>query len=509
MKKAAIIALSAIMGISFVSLLIMQMRYIEEITTLRHEYFQESAQRSMYETARRLELSEAKRYLELGPDAASGIFTAVDSIYASTDTSIVQRIHQVTAKDGSVFTSRETTASTNLSDKYFTKKMGSDDDRKRSLEEIMAMRYATEKSLVEDVIYSILYTANDHPLDERIDFIELDQLLKKEFSSNGINIPYHFRVIDSNGTTIYKCSDYENTGQELSFKETLFKNDPVQCGGVLEVHFPDLSNYIWRSMWFFIPSLLFTIILLITFIVTLMLVFRQKKLTELKNDFINNMTHEFKTPISSISLAAQMLGDNTIKKTPTLLQRLTSTILDETERLRFQVEKVLQLSTHENQKANLHMKEVDINELIAGVAHTFALKVEKNGGKIITILNAESPIVCVDDMHFTNVIFNLMDNAVKYKRLDTNLELCVETWNEPGQLCISIKDNGIGVKKEDLKRIFDKFYRVPTGNLHDVKGFGLGLAYVKKIVKDHKGSIIAESEFGIGTKFIIKLKTDN
>jgi two-component system phosphate regulon sensor histidine kinase PhoR len=240
-----------------------------------------------------------------------------------------------------------------------------------------------------------------------------------------------------------------------------------------------------------------------------MLVFRQKKLTELKNDFINNMTHEFKTPISSISLAAQMLGDNTIKKTPTLLQRLTSTILDETERLRFQVEKVLQLSTHENQKANLHMKEVDINELIAGVAHTFALKVEKNGGKIITVLNAESPIVCVDDMHFTNVIFNLMDNAVKYKRLDTNLELCVETWNEPGLLCISIKDNGIGVKKEDLKRIFDKFYRVPTGNLHDVKGFGLGLAYVKKIVKDHKGSIIAESEFGIGTKFIIKLKTNN
>ena len=134
MKKAAIIALSAIMGISFVSLLIMQMRYIEEITTLRHEYFQESAQRSMYETARRLELSEAKRYLEQGPNAASGIITAVDSIYASTDTSIVQRTHQVTAKDGSVFTSRETTASTYLSDKYFTKKMGSDDDRKRSLE---------------------------------------------------------------------------------------------------------------------------------------------------------------------------------------------------------------------------------------------------------------------------------------------------------------------------------------------------------------------------------------
>jgi signal transduction histidine kinase len=219
------------------------------------------------------------------------------------------------------------------------------------------------------------------------------------------------------------------------------------------------------------------------------------------------MTHEFKTPISSISLAAQMLGDNTIKKTPTLLQRLTSTILDETERLRFQVEKVLQLSTHENQKANLHMKEVDINELIAGVAHTFALKVEKNGGKIITVLNAESPIVCVDDMHFTNVIFNLMDNAVKYKRDDVDFQLTVRTWNTGENLNISVEDNGIGIHKDDLKRIFDKFFRVHTGNIHDVKGFGLGLAYVKKIVSLQKGTIRAESEYGHGTKFIITLPT--
>lgn len=509
MKKSVIIILSTVMGLSFASLLIMQMRYIEEITSLRHEYFKESVKRSLYEIARQLELAEAKRYLEQGPDAANGIAITTDSIQTSTDTTIVQRTHQVIAKDGSVFTSRETTASTNLSDKYFTKKMTSQKERKRSLEEIMAMRYAAEKNLVEDVIYSILYTANDRPLNERIDFIELDQLLKKEFSSNGINIPYHFRVSNNKGYKVYQCSDYDNVGQELAFTEILFKNDPVQCGGILEVHFPDLGKYIWRSMWFILPSLLFTIILLITFIVTLLLVFRQKKLTELKNDFINNMTHEFKTPISSISLAAQMLGDNSVKKTPPLMQRLTSTILDETERLRFQVEKVLQLSTHENQKANLHMREVDINELIAGVTHTFALKVEKNGGKIITNLNAQSPLIYVDEMHFTNVIFNLMDNAVKYKRQDINLELSVETWDEPGMLCISIKDNGIGVKKEDLKRIFDKFYRVHTGNLHDVKGFGLGLAYVRKIVKDHKGTITAESEFGIGTKFIIKLRQNS
>ena len=508
MKKPAIIILVIVMGLSLASLLALQVRYIEEITSLRYAHFNESVKRSLYETAHKLELSEAKRYLEQGADAAPGITTVVDSIHTSTDTTIVQRTHQAVAKDGSVFRSRETTASTNLSDKYFTKKGTSKSEQKRSLEELMALRYAKEKALVDDVIYSILYTASDNPLERRIDFVELDQILNTELNSNGISIPYHFTVYNNNGQVVYQCTDYEEKGSSHTFTEPLFSNDPVQSGGTLEVHFPELGRYVWRSMWFILPSVIFTLILLITLIMTLTQLVRQKKLTELKNDFINNMTHDFKTPISSISLAAQMLGDESVKKTPALTQRLTSTIMDETKRLRFQVEKVLQMSMYSNQQANLHMKEVDINELIAGVCHTFTLKVEKNHGKIITKLQATDSITCVDDMHFTNVIFNLMDNAVKYKRPDADLELVVETWNEPGLLCISVKDNGIGIKKEDLKRIFDRFYRVHTGNVHDVKGFGLGLAYVHKIVKDHKGTIVAESEYGIGTKFIIKLKSE-
>ena len=217
------------------------------------------------------------------------------------------------------------------------------------------------------------------------------------------------------------------------------------------------------------------------------------------------MTHEFKTPISTISLAAQMLQDPAVGKSPTMFQHISGVINDETKRLRFQVEKVLQMSMFERQKATLKMKELNSNELIAGVVKTFALKVEKNDGSIQTELNAEWPWIFVDEMHFTNVIFNLLDNAVKYKKPDGDLQLTVRTWNEPGKLCISIQDNGIGIKKENLKKIFDKFYRVHTGNLHDVKGFGLGLAYVKKIIQDHKGSIRAESDLNVGTKFIIVL----
>jgi two-component system phosphate regulon sensor histidine kinase PhoR len=153
------------------------------------------------------------------------------------------------------------------------------------------------------------------------------------------------------------------------------------------------------------------------------------------------------------------------------------------------------------------MKELNVNDLITGVVYTFALKVEKNGGKIISELNADKPIVLVDEMHFTNVIFNLMDNAVKYRREDSPLELKISTWNEnkSSKLCISIQDNGIGIKKDDLKKIFDRFFRVHTGNVHDVKGFGLGLAYVKKIITDHKATIAVESELGVGTKFVIKM----
>ena len=274
---------------------------------------------------------------------------------------------------------------------------------------------------------------------------------------------------------------------------------------ILKVHFPGKKDYFFDSISFMIPSLIFTLVLLVTFIFTIYIVFRQKKLTEMKNDFINNMTHEFKTPISTISLAAQMLKDPAVGKSPQMFQHISGVINDETKRLRFQVEKVLQMSMFERQKATLKMKEIDANDLIAGVVNTFALKVERYNGKITSNLEATDPVIFADEMHITNVIFNLMDNAVKYKKPEEDLELKVRTWNESGKLMISIQDNGIGIKKENLKKIFEKFYRVHTGNLHDVKGFGLGLAYVRKIILDHKGTIRAESDLNVGTKFIIAL----
>ncbi len=259
-------------------------------------------------------------------------------------------------------------------------------------------------------------------------------------------------------------------------------------------------------MRFLIPAFAFTLVLLIVFVYTIILAFRQKKLNEMKTDFINNMTHEFKTPISTISLAAQMLNDDSVRKSPGMLQHISSIINDETKRLRFQVEKVLQMSMFDRKKATIRLQEVDANITINNIINTFKLKVERYGGRLNAALDAEDAIVNVDEMHFTNVIFNLLDNAVKYRREDVPLDIKVSTADiANSRLQITIEDNGIGIKKEHLRKIFDKFYRVPTGNKHDVKGFGLGLAYVYKMIDLLGGTIKVESELNQGTKFIIIL----
>ena len=506
MRRRTILTLAIIMGISFVSLLYLQVRYVEEILRTRRQHFEESVQHALYEVAHGLELAETARYMEEGPEAMAGLATATDSIIVSVDSTVIQRTHSVNAKNGSVFSMMETTATTNIDDKYFTKPNNSRlPAGSTTLQEIVRKHYTAQKALVDELIYSILYTASDRPLQDRIDFSALDQSLKSTLAANNVDLSYHFSVYTSNGQCVYQCPDYSPAGHETTFTETLFKNDPVRKMGSLHVHFPELSQYLRSSVAFIMPSVVFTLILLITFTITLFLVFRQKKLSELKNDFINNMTHEFKTPLSSIYLAAQMLSDDSVKKSPQMLTRLYNTLNEETKRLRFQVEKVLQLSMYADRQANLQITEVNANELITGVIANFTLKVEAGKGRIISHLDAKEAKVNVDEMHFTNVIFNLMDNAVKYRKPGQALELTISTRNEPGLLCVCIADNGIGIKKDDLKKIFDKFYRVSQGNRHDVKGFGLGLAYVKKIIHDLHGTVYAESDEGIGSRFIIKM----
>ena len=348
----------------------------------------------------------------------------------------------------------------------------------------------------------------------RINFKLLDQDLRAELLNNGINvgtsINYHFMVTTQDGREVYKCADWptdasEEDIDEKSYTQLLFRNDPQAKTGVIKVYFPDMNSYIYSSVRFMIPSVIFTLVLLVTFIFTIVVVFRQKRYSEIKNDFINNMTHELKTPIASISLAAQMMNDKSIQKTPSMLDHLCGIVLDESKRLRFLVEKVLQMSMYEKKTAVLKKKHVDLNEMIETISNSFTLRVEHTGGKVYTEIGAVDSTIYVDEMHFQNVIFNLMDNAVKYAKPDEPLSVYIKTWNEGDKVCFSVRDTGQGIKKEDQKKIFEKFYRVHTGNRHDVKGFGLGLAYVKKMVDLHDGEIKVDSVYGKGTTFTIRL----
>ena len=514
MKKRTIWTIAIIMGISFLGLLFLQLKYIQEMADMKKEQFDESVNRALYQASRNMELNETLRYLEKDINETERKAYHNDSLgtRSGQPDGSLQHSHQysVAGKDGTVYSSFELKTITSKPSQMpkamiLRSDKNSLSEASKSMQEILKNRYVYQRALLDEVVYSMLYSASERPLRERINFKQLDQDLKAELMNNGINLQYHFTVSTPDGREIYRCSDYTDSGEDYSYSQVLFRNDPASKMGVVKVHFPDMDSYIFSSVRFMIPSVIFTLVLLVTFIFTIVIIFRQKRYTEMRNDFINNMTHELKTPISSISLAAQMLNDETVTKSSSMMSHLGGVINDEAKRLRFLVEKVLQMSMFERKKAIFKMKQLDLNEMVESVANTFTLRVEHTGGKIYTEIEAVNSTIYVDEMHFQNVIFNLMDNAVKYRKPDRPINIYIRTWNDDTSLYLSIRDTGVGIKKDNLKKVFEKFYRVHTGNVHDVKGFGLGLAYVKKIIDLHKGDITVESEYGKGTKFTIKL----
>ncbi|MDE7396978.1 MAG: HAMP domain-containing histidine kinase [Muribaculum sp.] len=485
MKKKTIWLLTFIMALTFGGLLYMQIMYMHNMVRMRDDQFSEGVKRALYGVSNLLEQAETRHYLE--EDAA-----AIESV---------------------IFTQPGTTANSSPLKYSLTtaERLRPDQvDKYRVLQETIKGQYLYQKGLLNEVIFNILSQSSNRPINERADSASVAEYLKLELANNGLMLPFEFAVVNRSGRTVYKTADYNLSAvnRQSVFVQPLFPNDPSNKMNYIKVYFPTKKDYIMSSVKVLIPSFIFTGILLVTFLSTIIVAFRQKRLTEMKNDFINNMTHEFKTPISSISLAAQMLNDDSVRKSPAMMQHISTIINDETKRLRFQVEKVLQLSMFERQKATLRLQEIDADKAISNIVSTFKLKVENYGGKISSEFNAHNALVEVDEMHFTNVIFNLLDNAVKYRREDEPLRLKVETSNpDDKHLEIRVSDNGIGIRRDDLKKVFEKFYRVSTGNRHDVKGFGLGLAYVKKMIGELHGTISVESELGVGTTFIITLPT--
>ena len=503
MKKSIIWLLTGVMAITFGALLYFQIMYLENMVKMRDAQFSEIVLRCLSATGSYLEKRETMHFLEEDVAILESSILELDenSSQYSLTSEVVDSINGMISRQSKDLGLKAVPLVRNI---HPNRNIDNVQSRYRNMQQTLRGQYLYQKDLLNEVILSILRDAGNRPPKERADSTIIRDYLGNELKSSGLDMPFNFSVSNARGQLIYTTDRGNLDNPKNQYTQTLFPNTGTPLR--LNVEFPQKNKFIFSSVRFIIPTLIFTLILLVVFLITIIMAFRQKKLSEIKTDFIHNMTHELKTPISTISLASQMLNDDSVRKSEASLNRLAGVISDETKRLQFQVEKVLQMSVFDNSDSSVKFSEVDANVVIGNVVDTFKIKVEKFGGAIDCKLDAKDAMVNVDQMHFTNIIHNLLDNAIKYRDEDRAPLLSVYTSNpNANTLQIKISDNGIGIRKEDLKRIFEKFYRVPTGNRHDVKGFGLGLAYVKKMVEIFKGHISVESEFGKGSTFIINL----
>ncbi|MVN22823.1 sensor histidine kinase [Mucilaginibacter arboris] len=353
------------------------------------------------------------------------------------------------------------------------------------------------------------YQKADEPLGSRIDQLELDSLLRFELQNKGIFLPFSYEITTaSHDSLIY--SNAENFNGEKpkfilasSYHTPIFTKEVVNDPGMLNISFPEKNRLILNRMTGIMGisgGLLLVLISCCAY--TILLIFRQKKISEMKTEFINNMTHEFKTPVSTIMIASEALKDEEIMQDKSRVSRLAGIIYDENIRLGSHIERVLNIARIEQDDFKLDIKEIDVNEQIIAVVDSMALKIQKHAATVQLDLNASPAIIQADELHFTNVLYNLIDNAIKYS--NEQPEIRISTKSTDNQLFIFVADKGIGMNRDQQAKIFEQFYRIPTGNLHDVKGFGLGLSYVNTIVKRLNGSISVRSEKDKGSVFELK-----
>ena len=362
------------------------------------------------------------------------------------------------------------------------------------------------RSILQDIANE--YQQVNIPLKNRINPQTTDSLLKIELANSGINLDYNYKISSNYKDSIIflKASQQRNNFMpNNTYKTPLFKSDVVRDGGYLTITFPKKNSVILNNMKMILASSGGLLLILIgSFAYTIFSVLRQKKIADMKTDFINNMTHEFKTPVATIMIASEALSDPEINQDTNRVSRLAGIIYDENKRLGDHIERVLNIARTEDADVEIEHKAIAVNDVISAVADSMRLQLQKRKAELTLNLNAINDIIWGDELHFSNIIYNLLDNAIKYS--NENPQIGLTTINTGNELIISISDNGIGMSKDQQKKIFEQFYRIPTGNLHDVKGFGLGLSYVNIMVKKMNGSIQVKSEKEKGSTFIIKFK---
>jgi two-component system phosphate regulon sensor histidine kinase PhoR len=522
MSRKVILTLIVLMALVMTSLILVQTNSIKKALEIKEEQFDASVKTALASVVRKLEVQEASNILlersgyspgknnQSNYQAGRNFDKIIPRTLGQQDLNFSLRYSQ--QSNGRVYSEELSIGYSSESSPQPETERGNPGDFPNAFDEIhnsdsyLSQEYENrlnQKATYFEFAQSQIRIAN-LPLEQRIDRQFLERTLKTELRNYGINLDYKYAVKSFIGQHEKHVFGQDFNTSSQPYFALLFPSDidELRKPNYLYVNFPKREGYLLKATGILvIPTVILTGLLIAIFVYTILIILKQKKLSIIKNDFINNMTHELKTPISTISLASQMLRDNTVSHTPKTIEHVSNVIYQESKRLSHQVEKVLQMAVFNEGRLKLKFKEVNLNSLISTVILNFELRVKNKNGELNSELKAENPIINGDEVHITNVIFNLLDNAVKYSKEAP--VILITTENRKNGIVVSVKDNGIGIPKEHISQIFERFYRVPTGNVHDVKGFGLGLSYVKKIIDSHQGTIKVESTVNKGTKFMI------
>ena len=535
MKKSSVNLITLLASIALVGLVAIQVYWINNAIKVGKERFEENVSDALNNVVLRLEKKQtAAKMTKKINFRKQGIrwFTPADSIkqnsklirrpysdkrsFALQKDRVNVKIFEEYSADSSGYVVKKTRLKNYSSDsiaRNIDRRI--DNDGPLSLSQLDSGEFknkwfAHKKDMVNDIFDELvsvnIYNDNSH---NKLDTAKLDSIIKVELVEKGISANYIYGVMATKTMPMdsVKLSDNEKHLYASGYKVNLSPDNIFIKPQYLCLFFPQQSKYLLSSMWFMLlVSLALMMVLIFSFYFTISTILKQKKLSEIKNDFISNMTHEFKTPISTISLACEVLNDKSIEKTEERTGKYVKMIRDENKRLSLLVENILQTAILDKGEFKLKIQSTDIHSLIEQTILNIKLQVENKDGEITTELNAEKHVINADRVHITNIIFNLIDNALKYSNEKPIIKITTRSDREG--IFISVKDNGIGISKENQHRIFDTMYRVHTGNVHNVKGFGLGLSYVKAVVEKHGGSISVESELNKGSTFTVYLPTN-
>lgn len=517
MNKHNLGIISVLVGIALVALIAVQIYWIKSSIKLKEEEFERSVKEALKSTSSKMEkiatANKIAKKIKLRKQGVRITKPGLVTVGNPSGSDIQVRIFEELSTDSSGVITSKMSQKEFIGDSANSKNhflpydlLNASQSTSKSIESLRDELFQTKSEIVNDLFDELISINVYKDYKPKVDSLMLDTILRQELLAEGITTRFVYsissRLSDSNINGNYKEAQKDCDSSGCSIKINLSPNNVFVTPQYLSVQFPNQQNYLLQTLWIMLGvSGMVIMILIFAFYYTIATISRQKKLSEIKNDFISNMTHEFKTPISTISLAAEMLNDDSVAKTPEKQQRFLKMIRDENKRLSILVESILQTSILDKGEFKLKRSDVDVHDIINQAIQNTQLLIDQRQGIITKQLGSIKNIINADKVHLTNIIFNLIDNAVKYTRESPNI--AVFTKDSINGIEISVKDKGIGISKENQKKIFDKFYRVPTGNVHNVKGFGLGLSYVLAVVQKHNGTIHVESEPGKGSTFKI------